>query len=97
MSSPVPGRDSRIVALPAAEIRRRHPEIVVLMLSGSMDDLGMLAALDAGASGYISKVSGGEEIATDIKRAAAGEMIVSASRRLKAKRASAPADDPRRP
>lgn len=60
------------------EIRRRFPTTIVVMISGGMDDRALIAALQAGASGYISKVSGGEEIARDLRRAAAGEMLVSA-------------------
>ncbi len=63
-------------AAATAEIRAALPETAVVMISGDMSELAMLAALEAGASGYILKTEGSDQIAQQVRRAAAGEMLV---------------------
>ncbi|KUO15016.1 response regulator [Streptomyces dysideae] len=62
----------------AARIRAHNPTIAVVMLSADTSDDALLAAVEAGASGYLLKSAGGDEIATAIRAAAAGETLIPA-------------------
>lgn len=52
-----------------------HPNLAVLMLTMSADDATLLAAMRAGATGYLLKDAGPEEIGRAIMAAANGEAI----------------------
>jgi DNA-binding NarL/FixJ family response regulator len=56
-------------------LRSATPELRCLMLTGYADDKALLAAVAAGASGYVLKEVGGDEIVTAIRRVAAGESL----------------------
>jgi two-component system response regulator DevR len=58
------------------DIRSRAPEIVCLMLTSYADDEALLAAIMAGAAGYLLKQVGGMDLIGDIRRAAAGESLL---------------------
>ena len=60
-------------------ITARHPGVKVVMLTMNDDDETVLSAMRAGASGYLLKGSGAEEVHTAIKAAAAGGMVFGAS------------------
>ena len=60
-------------------ITGKHPGVRVVMLTMNEDDETILAALRAGASGYLLKGSGAEEVQTAIRAAAAGGMVFGAS------------------
>ena len=60
-------------------ITARHPETRVVMLTMNEDDDTVLSAIRAGASGYLLKGSGAEEVLGAIKAAYAGGMIFGAS------------------
>lgn len=62
----------------AARIRAHDPTIAVVFLSADTSDAALLAAVEAGASGYMLKSAGGDEIATAIRAAAAGETLIPA-------------------
>ncbi|WP_149824336.1 response regulator [Streptomyces tailanensis] len=62
----------------AARIRAQDPTIAVVFLSADTSDAALLAAVEAGASGYMLKSAGGDEIATAIRAAAAGETLIPA-------------------
>lgn len=57
----------------------KHPDVRVVMLTMNEDDETILAALRAGASGYLLKGSGAEEVHTAIRAAAGGGMVFGAS------------------
>jgi DNA-binding NarL/FixJ family response regulator len=59
----------------AAEISRVAPETAVLMLTMFDDDYSVLAAMRAGARGYVLKGAQQDEIARAIQAVAAGEAI----------------------
>lgn len=59
-------------------IRRRARGTAVLVLSADTADEAVLAALEAGACGYLPKTQGAEEILSAIRRAARGETILPA-------------------
>jgi DNA-binding NarL/FixJ family response regulator len=63
----------------ATEVLRAHrPDAAVVFLSADDSDEVMLAALEAGASGYLVKSAGGADIADAVRRAAEGEILVPA-------------------
>ncbi|MFI1564249.1 response regulator [Streptomyces sp. NPDC020490] len=62
----------------AARIRARDPAVVAVFLSADTSDAALLSAAEAGASGYLLKSAGGDEIATAIRAAAAGEILIPA-------------------
>jgi two-component system, NarL family, response regulator DevR len=60
----------------ADAIRSQQPEVAVLFLSADSTDEHMLRAVEAGASGYISKTAQIEEVVEAIRRAAEGEFLL---------------------
>jgi DNA-binding NarL/FixJ family response regulator len=62
-----------------SELKHDYPERPVLILSIYPEDPHGLRALKAGAAGYISKETAGEELAAAVKKAASGGLYVSAS------------------
>jgi DNA-binding NarL/FixJ family response regulator len=60
-------------------ITSRHPAIKVVMLTMNEDDDTILSAMRAGASGYLLKGSGADEVHNAIRAAAAGGMVFGAS------------------
>ncbi|MGY6024577.1 response regulator [Streptomyces spinosirectus] len=62
----------------AARIRAHDPGVAIVFLSADTSDAALLAAVEAGASGYLLKSAGGDEIAAAIRAAAAGETLIPA-------------------
>src|SRR5258708_32263975 len=60
-----------------AEVKHDYPERPVLILGLYPDDPHGLRALKAGAAGYISKETAGEELTAAVKKAASGGRYVS--------------------
>jgi two-component system response regulator DevR len=58
------------------QVRSDHPEVACLILSGFDDLEALLAAITAGASGYVLKQVGGTDLVDDIRRAAAGQSLL---------------------
>jgi len=61
------------------EIRAMHPETRVLLLTSYDDDSAMLAAVFAGACGYLLKEIGADALVRAVKAAAAGESLLNPS------------------
>lgn len=59
-------------------IRSDHPEIRCLMLTAFDDDAASIAAVLAGASGYVLKTIRGTDLVDSIHRAARGENLIPA-------------------
>lgn len=57
-------------------IAERHPRTRVVVLTTYADDTSVLAALRAGALGYLTKESGRDEIARALQAAAAGQAVL---------------------
>ncbi|MEP9361965.1 response regulator transcription factor [Nocardioides sp. CN2-186] len=57
----------------------RHPGVRVVMLTMNEDDDTVLGAMRAGASGYLLKGSGADEVQNAIRAAASGGMVFGAS------------------
>lgn len=62
----------------AARIREHSPATMILFLSADDSDEALMAAVEAGASGYLLKSAGGDEIAHAIRAAAEGETLIPA-------------------
>jgi len=60
-------------------ITGRQPEVKVVMLTMNEDDDTVLSAIRAGASGYLLKGSGAEEVHNAVRAAAAGGMVFGAA------------------
>jgi DNA-binding NarL/FixJ family response regulator len=60
-------------------ITSRHPGVKVVMLTMNEDDETVLAAIRGGASGYLLKGSGADEVQHAIRAAAAGGMVFGAT------------------
>jgi len=61
----------------AAEIKRQDPEIMVLILTASTEDRVLLAAIEAGCSGFLTKDRAADDVAHAVRSAAAGEAVIS--------------------
>ena len=59
-------------------LRARWPKATVVFLSVDDSDEVMLAALEAGAAGYLVKSAGGADVISAVRRAAEGEIVVPA-------------------
>lgn len=70
----LPGRDGVAVA---RDLKAAHPQSMVVMLTGTGDDRVLLAAIDAGCSGFITKDRAALEVASAVRTAAAGEALIS--------------------
>jgi DNA-binding NarL/FixJ family response regulator len=61
----------------ATEVKARSPRTMVVMLTASTDDRVLLAAIDAGCSGFLTKDRAASEVAEAVRAAAAGEALIS--------------------
>lgn len=59
-----------------ARILKRHPGTAIVSLTGGGNEEDMLAAVEAGACGYLIKTARVAEIADAVQRAAAGDMLI---------------------
>jgi DNA-binding NarL/FixJ family response regulator len=60
-----------------ARLVEGHPHVTFAVLSGNLGADSIRAALRAGASGYLSKDNSPAELAAEIKRLAAGRIVLS--------------------
>ena len=58
------------------QIRSDHPQIACLMLTSYADDDALLAAIMAGAAGYVLKQVGGIDLVADIRTVGAGGTLL---------------------
>jgi DNA-binding NarL/FixJ family response regulator len=61
------------------EIRRQSPDAMVVMLTGSQDDRTLLAAIEVGCCGFLTKDRASSEVVDAVRAAAAGESVISPS------------------
>jgi two-component system invasion response regulator UvrY len=78
-----------------AELRRQYPALRIVMLSMYSEERYALAALKAGACGYVSKTMAAEELVTAIRRVTAGANYIG-PRLAELARARARPSQPRR-
>jgi two-component system response regulator DevR len=72
----MPERDGVAIA---ADIKARHPDIMLVMLTGSTEDRVFVAAIEAGCSGFITKDRAAAEVVEAVRSAAVGEAVISAA------------------
>jgi DNA-binding NarL/FixJ family response regulator len=60
-------------------IRAKLPETVVVFLSAESSESAQLKAVQAGASGFVSKAATAEDLVDAIRRAAQGELLLEAA------------------
>jgi DNA-binding NarL/FixJ family response regulator len=79
-----------------ARVRAEHPDTQVVVLTTYAEDADILAALQAGALGYLTKDAGRTQIAQAIRTAAAGQSVLDpqVQRRLLAAAAQGPVPVP---
>jgi DNA-binding NarL/FixJ family response regulator len=70
----LPGPDGVEVA---ADIKRAHPEIFLVMLTGASDERMMLTAIDAGCSGFLTKDRATTDVVNAVRDVANGEALIS--------------------
>lgn len=61
----------------ALEMKRHDPSIMVVMLTAFTDDRILLAAIEAGCSGFLTKDRAASDVVTSVRSAAAGEAVIS--------------------
>ncbi|MEU6311956.1 response regulator transcription factor [Streptomyces sp. NPDC047014] len=101
--------DLRMPGMDGTEATRRlsaeHPEVAVVVLTTFADDDSVMAALTAGARGYLTKNAGRQDIARAIRAAAAGQSVLdrevqarllAAARAPRTAAAPAPEEEPPR-
>ncbi len=78
------------------EIRARFPATKVLMLTSFADEEALMAAILAGASGFVLKKVRGTDLIADIRRVGAGESLLdpAMTERLFSRLRSGPSRDP---
>ncbi len=64
-----------VAAIPS--LREIRPAIGIVVLTASSADHVLLAAIEAGASGFLSKTRGVDEVTAAVRAAAAGESVIS--------------------
>jgi DNA-binding NarL/FixJ family response regulator len=57
------------------QIKNERPEIQVVMLTGFADPSVLIAAMDAGCSGFLTKDQALHEVVSTVRRAHAGELV----------------------
>jgi DNA-binding NarL/FixJ family response regulator len=72
-----------------AQIKRFAPDVQVVILSGMDLDQYLVAAIEAGASGFITKGADLDHVIGQIRAAARGEMLIDPARLAKLMRSSA--------
>jgi len=61
------------------EFRAIAPDVKVILLTAAADDATLVAATEAGCSGYLMKTGSIEELEAAVRAAAAGEVLISPS------------------
>lgn len=59
------------------ELRELRPSVQVVVLTASAADHVLIAAIEAGASGFVSKTRGLDEVTGAVRAAASGEALIS--------------------
>jgi two-component system, NarL family, response regulator DevR len=79
------------------EVRSTSPEIACVMLTSYADDEALIAAIMAGAAGYVLKQVGSADLVETIRRAGAGESLLdpALTERVLARLREGPKEDPR--
>jgi DNA-binding NarL/FixJ family response regulator len=57
-------------------IKDEHPETNVVIMTGQQDERSLVAAVEAGACGFLNKTTALEEVIDTVKQAAEGEVLI---------------------
>lgn len=60
-----------------SELRQLRPSVGIVILTASAADHVLVAAIEAGAAGFVSKTRGLSEVTAAVRAAAAGEAVIS--------------------
>jgi two-component system response regulator DevR len=74
MDYQLPDQDGVAVTV---QVKRQNPAVMVVMLTGSAEDRVLLAAIDAGCSGFLTKDRAAAEVVHAVRAAAVGEALIS--------------------
>jgi DNA-binding NarL/FixJ family response regulator len=74
MDYQLPDQDGVAVTV---QVKRQNPSVMVVMLTGSAEDRVLLAAIDAGCSGFLTKDRAAAEVVHAVRAAAVGEALIS--------------------
>jgi DNA-binding NarL/FixJ family response regulator len=74
------------------QLANELPEVKVVVLTTFADDVSILAALEAGAMGFLTKDAGREQITLAVRSAAAGQSVLDPTVQASLLRAAAPRD-----
>jgi DNA-binding NarL/FixJ family response regulator len=66
-------------AAAAAQIREHLPNVAIVVLTANGGDDALLAAVDAGACGFLLKTQAAIQVVDAVRRAAEGEMLIPAA------------------
>jgi len=66
-----------VLATAVSGSERRDPKIMVVMLAGSAEDRVLLASIDAGCSGFLTKDRAAAEVVDAVRLVARGEAFIS--------------------
>jgi DNA-binding NarL/FixJ family response regulator len=70
----MPGQDGVDIA---RAIKAANPGVMVVMLTGCADDRILVAAIEAGCSGFLTKDRAAAEVANAVRAASAGEALIT--------------------
>jgi DNA-binding NarL/FixJ family response regulator len=73
LDNQLPGRAGVEVA---RDIRASRPDTMVVMLTGALDDRVLVAAIDAGCSGFLTKGHASAAVADAVRSAAQGDVLI---------------------
>ena len=76
MDYAIPDQDGVAITI---EMKRRDPRVMVVMLTGTTEDRVLLAAIEAGCSGFLTKDKAATDVAQAVRAAAAGEALISSA------------------
>ncbi len=66
-------------AMAAAQLREHVPDVAIVVLTANAGDDALLAAVNAGACGFLLKTQAAIQVVDAVRRAAEGEMLIHAA------------------
>ena len=60
-----------------ASLKRRHPGTAIVVVTASTSDQTLLAAIEGGAAGFVSKTHGLSDLTSSVRSAGLGEAVIS--------------------
>ena len=60
-----------------AALKHRHPDTAIIVVTASTSDQTLLAAIEGGAAGFVSKTHGLSDLTSSVRSAGLGEAVIS--------------------